>query len=163
MSYSVKNVKTFRGMEGYGFNATLYRDNKRVAHVDDEGNGGCYRYHWFDYEKPRVEVTYKTYDGKDWTRKATPEEAKFIEYLKSEGKDGEIEFEDCFVGELVDDYENNKRFKRYCKKETVFRLYGDDEGAWRTLKVPYSDPRAEKYLKDKYGDKIEEIMNKRFM
>ena len=46
MSYTIKGVKTFRGMEGQGFNATLCRDGKPVAHVDDEGCGGCYNWRW---------------------------------------------------------------------------------------------------------------------
>lgn len=45
-NYEVKNVKTFRGMEGQGFNATLYRDGKRVAFVIDEGCGGCLLFEW---------------------------------------------------------------------------------------------------------------------
>lgn len=38
--YSVKNVKSFMGMEGYGFNATVYRGNKRIGLAIDEGCGG---------------------------------------------------------------------------------------------------------------------------
>ncbi|MDP2692748.1 MAG: hypothetical protein Q8O88_03870 [bacterium] len=40
----LKNVKTFRGMEGHGLNADLYVDGKRVCFVMDEGNGGCFNY-----------------------------------------------------------------------------------------------------------------------
>ena len=29
--YSVKNIKSFIGMEGYGFNANLYRGKKKIA------------------------------------------------------------------------------------------------------------------------------------
>ena len=46
--YSVKGVKTFRGNEGYGFNATLYKDGKAIAFVYDDANGGCYSYEWKD-------------------------------------------------------------------------------------------------------------------
>ena len=44
MSYTIKGVKTFRGREGQGFNATLCRDGKPVAHVDDAACGGCYNW-----------------------------------------------------------------------------------------------------------------------
>ena len=30
-NYTVKNVKSFRGMEGQGFNATLCRGDKKIA------------------------------------------------------------------------------------------------------------------------------------
>jgi hypothetical protein len=39
--YSVKNVKQFRGMEGYGFNATLYKGSIKIADFIDSGDGGC--------------------------------------------------------------------------------------------------------------------------
>jgi len=42
MSYTVKNLQSFRTPDGGGFNATLYRDGKRIAHVHDAGRGGCY-------------------------------------------------------------------------------------------------------------------------
>jgi hypothetical protein len=44
--YSVRNVKTFTGMEGPGFNATLCRDGKPVAMVIDDASGGCFDFQW---------------------------------------------------------------------------------------------------------------------
>lgn len=41
--YTVKNVKFFNSRNGYGFNATLYRDGKKIANVIEEGNGGQLR------------------------------------------------------------------------------------------------------------------------
>lgn len=38
--YSVKGLKFFRGIEGRGFNATLYRDNKRLGTIIDDAHGG---------------------------------------------------------------------------------------------------------------------------
>ncbi len=38
--YTVKGIKSFQGEEGYGFNATLYRDGKKVATVSDYAHGG---------------------------------------------------------------------------------------------------------------------------
>lgn len=48
---TVKGVKQFRGMEGYGFNATLYMDNKKVCFVMDDANGGCFKYEVSDKAK----------------------------------------------------------------------------------------------------------------
>jgi len=159
--YEVKNVKSFRGREGYGFNASLYRDGKRVAHVDDEGNGGCYRYHWLDWEAGRVEIP-TTVNGKDFMLKVTREQKAFMEHVKAAGKYGDFEPEDSCVAELVDEYEANKQYKKWCKKSIVFRLKGDEEGKWRMLRAKYGDKRAVQFLKDKYGDKLEEILNERF-
>jgi len=38
--YSVKKVIEFEGMDGSGYNATLYRGSKKIAFIIDEGNGG---------------------------------------------------------------------------------------------------------------------------
>lgn len=44
--FSVKGVKTFIGREGYGVNANLYYNNKKVAFLLDSGNGGCLDIDW---------------------------------------------------------------------------------------------------------------------
>ena len=38
--FTVKAVKTFKGMEGCGINANLYFKNKKIRDVVDSGNGG---------------------------------------------------------------------------------------------------------------------------
>jgi len=168
MNYSVKNVKSFRGREGHGFNSTLYRDNKRVAYVDDDANGGECNYHWLDAKEPRVEVETTNWSGKSVIRKCTPEEAKFLNHIK--GMIYTCQFtgdehpmtEDIFVCELVEAYEEIKQYKRWCRKQTCFRLKGDKEGAWRTVNAPY-DARVKAWVEKKYGDKVEEILNERFV
>lgn len=40
MSYEIKNLKTFNGREGKGYNANLLRDGKKVAELIDSGDGG---------------------------------------------------------------------------------------------------------------------------
>ena len=42
--YSVAKVKSFRGTDGYGFNADLMKDGRKIAFVIDEGCGGCLHY-----------------------------------------------------------------------------------------------------------------------
>lgn len=79
--YSVKGVKSFRGNEGYGFNATLYKDGKAIAFVYDDANGGCYSYEWKD--KDAV--------------------APLEELAKQKYPDMKFEQMDAFVGSLVDD------------------------------------------------------------
>ena len=46
--WSVANVVTFRGTEGFGFNAELLYNGQKVAFIIDSGNGGCYSYQWSD-------------------------------------------------------------------------------------------------------------------
>lgn len=47
-AYAVKGVKTFVGMEGHGYNATLYRDGRQVAFVIDDASGGPLQVEWKD-------------------------------------------------------------------------------------------------------------------
>lgn len=79
--YTVKGVKSFRGNEGYGFNATLYKDGKAIAFVYDDANGGCYMYEWKD--------------------KAA--EQPLLELAKQKYPDMKFEQMDAFVGSLIDD------------------------------------------------------------
>ena len=166
--YTVKNVKSFRGREGYGFNCTLYRDGKRVATVDDAAHGGDYHYHWLDFKEPRVEVTIRNHKDEPYTFKVTSEEKILCEHTDPMFYDKEFDGKrlrmgnDGFVNGLVAKYEENKDYKKWCRKETCFRLKGDEVDKWRTLRIKYSDPRAKSYLANKYGDKVEEILNERF-
>lgn len=45
-TYSVKGITTFVGMEGHGYNATLYRDGKAVAFAIDDASGGPLSVEW---------------------------------------------------------------------------------------------------------------------
>lgn len=89
--YSVKGVKNFRGNEGYGFNATLYKDGKAIAFVIDDANGGCYSYEWKDKDA----------------------EAALDAYVKTLPKVHDFGMEltvdaDWFVSDLVEDYNLEK-------------------------------------------------------
>ena len=43
--YTVKNVKTFTGMEGLGWECSLYKDGKRLGTVLDDAHGGMLIFH----------------------------------------------------------------------------------------------------------------------
>lgn len=79
--YTVKGVKSFRGNEGYGFNATLYKDGKAIAFVYDDANGGCYSYEWKDESAI----------------------APLEELAKQSHPDLKFEQMDAFVGALIDE------------------------------------------------------------
>lgn len=114
--YSVSKVKTFRGREGYGFNAELQRGGKPIAFVIDEANGGMYHFEWNDCGEPRIEVESQRLDGSPLILKCTPEEATLREHIKGKSvrmmdKDFTLDI-DMFVGILVDEWETQKRNKR---------------------------------------------------
>lgn len=174
--YSVKNIKTFRGMEDTGYNSTLYRDGKKVANADYEGNGGSVRIDWLDYEAPRVEIQFIDYQDNPATRMGTPEEKIFTEHLDSLPRrpvpddwpslqekypDGMRVDEDEFIGDLIAKFEDEKWLKRNCKTKTVCRIRGAGEGEYAVFKVPFNAETKAKILE--HNDDIEEFMNERYL
>ena len=145
MDYKVKNIKTFRGMEGIGFNANLYRGTKKIALVIDDAQGGPFRYEWEDYKAERVSIDGKDYSGREFTYKGTPEEKLLVEYASSlpSIKHGGIEIPtspDLIVEKLINEVEDRRHFKKLAKTKTLFRYEGDDtsNNEWRVYKKPFS-------------------------
>ena len=158
--YSVKKVKTFRGMEGEGYNADLYRDGKKIAFVIDEGCGGETRFEWLDLGVPKVDIIHHGYGTEPITYKGTPEEKLFVELADSQtytfdGHTGRKNA-DILVGELITIFLT----KRDCKNKTVFRLASDGEGIERTIKAKFT-PEIATHIRTKYGADLVEIVNER--
>jgi len=161
MTYTIKGFKTFRGMEGEGFNAVLCRDGKKVALVDDDANGGPLDYHWADWSAPKVEVPTVNWEGKPWVRKCTPEEAEFVKFVRAQPGAEAFEPEDTFVCALVDELAAEKKLRRWCKTQTVVRVKGAKPGDYVLYKVPYS-PKVAAAIRSRFPD-VEEIVNERFV
>lgn len=81
--YTVKGIKTFVGMEGQGYNASLYRDGKPVAFVIDDASGGPLQVEWKDHAAERLTVETKDYKGDPWTVKMTPEEKALHDHVST--------------------------------------------------------------------------------
>lgn len=140
MTYSIAKLKTFRGREGHGFNATLLRDGVEVALVYNDASGGETRFEWENrLEETRLNTFLKgrvwQYDG--YTYPMNP---------------------DVFVEDLVTAYEFKKKIDRACKKQTVFSLKGDPEGKFWTYNKPFS-PEVKATLVELYGDRLIKIWN----
>jgi hypothetical protein len=168
-TYDVKSVKTFRGTDDEGYNAVLTREGKPVAEAVYDGGGGEVNLYWLDYEvRPRVEVQWTSYDGQPMVIACTPEEARLYEQIR--GQTFVCEYfpdnpspmsPDVFIGSLVEDFLNDKRFKRLCKTQTLFRLQGDPTGVYRTCKHVY-DEAMKAHLRQKHGTTIVEILNEKY-
>ena len=148
--YTVRNVKCFRGLEGEGFNATLYRDGRRIAFLIDDASGGEIRIQWTD---PHTRDT---------------EEVRLLEFLKtlpreqSEGIEYSVD-PGIFVAALVDETATEKRLRRIFRKQTLFRLKEDrtDDDKWRVLKAPFS-PGVKAQIVKRYGDRLAQILNEQY-
>jgi len=44
--YQIKSLKTFEMRNGVALTANLYRNNKLIAYLEDEGNGGGLSVRW---------------------------------------------------------------------------------------------------------------------
>jgi len=143
--YSIKNIKTFKGMEGMGgFNLTLYRGKTKVAIIINDDCGGCNMYHFCngngDYNREEREI----FDA---------HVAKVIE--------DDFEPDDQFIDHLFNKTTNDRRFKRLCKKQTLFRIKGDAEGEYRVYNHIY-DAGMKAHMEKQYGDKIIEVLNDQY-
>lgn len=158
------------GTDAPGFNATLYRGDKKIATLIESGGGGCIDYTWLDYKVPRVEIKITDSKGKPHTFSGTPEEKILCEFIETlpldppsdifpEGMKADI---DTFVSRLVDGYETEKQLRRWCNTKTVFQLTTNKEGEYKTINRRYNES-VKQYIQKKYGDKLKEIVNERFL
>lgn len=150
-NYSVRNVKTLAaGPDGQPFSLTLCENDKPIAKVRDEGHGGGFDYEWLDKTaKERMDKFLAAHPGFP----SDPDDPN-SEMLPLDA--------DILVDELLTKFQAEKWLRGKCSKETLFRLDGDQEGTWRTVKAPF-DPKVKSYLDKKYGDKVQEIANERFL
>jgi hypothetical protein len=136
-NYTVKGVKNFIGREGHGFNATLYRDGKKIAFVSDMADGGCLRFDWEDRSE------------------AAPFEAYAATQppLQTHGMvipcDG-----DLYASRLVENLSIEKKLKAGLKKKTYFI----HDGACYTNKSPYT-AYVGSLIKERYKGAV--ILNER--
>jgi hypothetical protein len=151
--FTLKGVKTFKGMENDQYDATLYCQGKALAHIWDDGWGGCLN---VEYKSPAAEQIVKAF--------CATQPPMICEWIDKEtGKPGEIKYDiELLAGDLMDIYYRDKeeaRFARHAKKTCLFRLKGDEADTWRqcgkNLITDADHYRAQQAMERKYGDKIE--------
>ncbi len=138
--YLVKNIKKFKGMEGEGFNVTLYCKGIKVGEVRNSGDGSCNFYYISHSDKKNLVDTAKEVMGEGF------------------------EIEDRFICHIIDDTLNDKCFRRHCKTKVLFQVQGDKEGFYRTFNVKYTPEFGEKIRNDYKlkGLEIAEILNESY-
>ena len=164
--YNVKNIKSFMGTDGHGFNATLYRGKKRVATLIDSGCGGEVNIQWLDWKKEHVEIENRV-GGKVYKFGGTPEEKNLYDHINSLPNEPSEYFEDglgvdtgFFLGTLVGETDENNRLRRLCKKKTVVRMKENDKD-YVVYKTSFS-PEFKKSLEQHHQGGIFEFVNERF-
>lgn len=109
MSYSLKSVKTFRGRQGQGFNATLLFNGKPVAAVDDMADGGIYHWRWLAADRAQARAD----------EAALEAHIKTLPPLEVNGSPMEMDA-DLFVSSLVEDITLAKTIARWTKSSVAW-------------------------------------------
>jgi hypothetical protein len=148
--YSLKGVKTFRGMDGQGLNATLMRGDKKVAFILDEGCGGEMRFDFVDRLHGNSSEE-DLWDAFIAAEKLKTDDTKLDEYGHTE----RFYFDGAtWVNKKVDDLLNEKRFRKMCKTKTLFQV-GDEIGSGQFMALKGVDLATRQYIEKKYkGQKI---------
>lgn len=121
--YSVTAIKTFRGMEGEGFNATLRCDGVPVADCIDSGDGGSVHARFSSKERERAFLQHVESLQRE-PFKGVPEGLKVDASL--------------LIGCLVAHELERRTLHRMCRQKTVYRIPGDEDGSWRVVDKPFS-------------------------
>ena len=136
--YEVKNLKQFAALDGVCWHCTLYRDGKRVAVVENRGDGGENWYHWnegcSDYH----------------------DELRALAAVAVPEYQGDL---DIYFDTLISAYEEKQELKKLSKKGVVVRegkdlflarfrtpAKTDVEYAQRMRKVALDNPKSEIYF-----------------
>lgn len=149
--YTMTGIKTFEGMEGRGFNATLLRDGKKIAFVINEGNGGCLNISYTDAKGKALKMSESRgivamLEAKVLALKPTKSDEK----EPGGYSDRELFCLDIYLEELVEDVLEMRAVKRWCKTKTVIQEKGAKPGDFITYKRAYS-PEMKAYVLKEHG------------
>lgn len=161
--YSVKNVKSFMGMDTMGYNANLYRDKKKVATCVDDGGGGEVRIDWLAHEFPSDLHDRSATD--QWHRDRNAERVLLDSHCASlpplnsgYAGCGDLTVDaELFVSELVLKFEVERdinKMRKVCQVKTLFRESNAGHGAYRIIKTPCDD-RVRQHIRTRYGNDVE--------
>ncbi len=143
---ALRAVRKIAGMsrDTQAYTANVFFDDRKIGYITDDGQGGPAYFTQTDpRDYPAAEV---------WVRDNMPAR-----------KVGEYACRVVDVAEALACYhmtvaEERAWYKRACRKQTLYRLTGDADKNWRTIKAPYSAD-VRNYLRTKYGAHLVEIAN----
>lgn len=176
MTYSLTKIKTFRGMEGQGLNATICRDGKPIAFVMDDASGGPVQ---IDFRNPgQSGASFKATTSEAAAREEREFGAFAMKWYFDSGAAAKHDDEmvamgvkkedltvptpadamESWINTLVDAEQERKQLDRAARTKTLFRIKGEayQAGEYRTVKEPYG-PRVQAFLDKKYPGQVTEI------
>jgi len=112
--YWLKNIKTFKSQEGEIFQASVYKDNKKIGFFSEDGHGG-----------PATLEGIKQYES--------PEIITLKEFAKAVDRNPSDESYHVFIAKIADTILFNRKIKRLCKTRIVFTYKSDPKDNYRTI------------------------------
>jgi hypothetical protein len=143
MNITLKNLSIQKRLseETLCFTADIMVDGKNIGWVQNRGQGGCNLYHW--------------------TNQAAGD--ALLKYAKETVTKFQFEQLDIILDDIITKIQEEKQYRNWCKKGTYFRFKGDKPDAWQGYKKVIYTPEVKLKLQSKYGDRIEEFLNDRFL
>jgi hypothetical protein len=162
MKIEIKNLKTCRGDETDAFSCTLWVEGRLVAHVRQSGRGGSHSIDWVDGAGKRVREHPVLAEVLAWMERERPACVADVDFAGDRWA-REMAME-LLVWDLVERAGEERMLRRVCKRNVVYRLVGDELGAWRTVLGTWAGNEANvrRSLQQRFGAKLEEIANERF-
>ena len=146
--YTIKGIKTFMGMEGRGFNATLYRNGRKAAFFIDDASGGPLQIDWVNKKEEEIFKAFIEEEREkipaDQMYHGTPYRGLFNDEI--------------WLGDKVNELENKKRIRRLAKKNTVVQI-GDEIGTDKMSYFKGTGPEIRAWIEKKYGDQKLKFLN----
>ena len=143
MRIAVKNVKTWATNDGGGYQASIYFDGKRIGMATQHGNGGPMQFDLTKNIKQATDYAVSVYDA-DNDYQTDDEDFKF----------------EMVIARLVDQWEENKQLKKYCKDKTVVQKQGETD--YIVYNVVFS-PEVKAKLLEKHQGEMIQFVNERFL
>lgn len=143
---AIAAVKQFEGTDGYGLNADLFLDGKRVAFLLDEGSGGEFMTRYTARETEKVVDDY--INSLNLPAKIVP-----LAEGETDGKQITLEQDlESLVNETCDQMANEKRYKRLLKTSVIWRNGTLAAGEFFVLKHNGKPDETKVRIKKKYND-----------
>lgn len=136
--FEVKKYRTFRSNDGGGFNADLWFNGRKIAEVDDAGNGGMMEFR-FVLANDEVELNERVERDAD--------------IYGDQYYDGERA--STFLAAMLDAHANLKIMRREAKTKTLFQVDAEiGSETYLTIKAPYTEITKAKILARYQGKTI---------
>jgi len=145
----IKNDHKMVGRDGLTYSADFYINGKKAFSVFNDGNGG----------PTEVEIH------------SAEEHEAFVQLAKETYPDNDFKYvgpDEWLAADMLDEYDNDKRMRAYCKSNIVYRTTDCKEDEFCIIKANVAITGAilkltEDRLKAMHGDKFIELINKKYI